>query len=71
MLKSVVWQSCLYRHQIINHMSSTAYKSLITSIKNINSYRITLSDPKTRYDLFILNTVKTLIILNYVILLSY
>lgn len=42
MLKSIL--RGLYRHK-----SSLASENFITTIKSINSYRITLSDPKTRY----------------------
>lgn len=42
MLNLVVWRSC-------RHMSSTTFINLLTSLKTKNSYRITLSDPKTRY----------------------
>jgi len=47
MLKSIVWQS--YRH-----MSTATSVNVMTSIKTANSYRITFSDPKTRY---VLNTI--------------
>lgn len=42
MLKSIL--RGLYRHK-----SSLASENCITTIKSVNSYRITLSDPKTRY----------------------
>lgn len=42
MLKSIL--RGLYRHK-----SSLASENIITTIKSVNSYRITLSDPKTRY----------------------
>ncbi|XP_060876331.1 enoyl-CoA hydratase domain-containing protein 3, mitochondrial isoform X1 [Metopolophium dirhodum] len=46
MLKSVLRQ--LYRHK-----SSSSSENIITTIKSVNSYRITLSDPKTRNTLSI------------------
>lgn len=51
MLKSIL--RGLYRHK-----SSLASENCITTIKSVNSYRITLSDPKTRY-------VNILIKINY------
>jgi hypothetical protein len=53
MLKSFL--SGLYRHK-----SSLASENIITTIKSVNSYRITLSDPKTRY-VYLL----TIILINY------
>lgn len=42
MLKSIL--TGLYRHK-----SSLASENIIKTIKSVNSYQITLSDPKTRY----------------------
>lgn len=53
MLKTVIYQIC-------RHKSLSTSKNNVNCIKTINSYRITLSDSKTRYVSFNLNTYYTL-----------
>lgn len=43
MFKPVIQRLC-------RHKSASASTSIITTIKTVDSYRITLSDPKTRYN---------------------